>query len=385
MQHASRFGILAAALASTAAAQDFIGFTYNEQVGATSRGSLGGAAGEVITRIDGDEYGGWGTDTAGMRTISSIFMIIQDQDAVATAETFDIYLYAEDPLNPGFPDLTTKTTFAMFEAGPPAPTTGVISASAKVVTPATPVAVPIQGGGDIFISFEFAAAPGLGWPTDGLSSQICLGTQPSASFTVFDIPGGAQQPSSPAGPNNSHGLSNLGGALTYSSTRNWVIDVEHSTAGGVVLGVTNQTSCVGSNNPPPTGFGPAPGTADFMSGVSPDVVGFNAGRADDVTMEYFRVGSGTPLVFFLADIGGFAAEMPLSGLVAGATGVSCVNIGSFLTLGFVVGSGDEAFLTTTFPAAVRPTLAGFPLIQQAVEFDTANGTAHASPCGRQVF
>ena len=46
---------------------------------------------------------------------------------------------------------------------------------------------------------------------------------------------------------------------------------------------------------------------------------------------------------------------------------------------------DEAFLTTTFPAAIRPSLAGFPLVQQAVEFDVGTGLAHASPCGRQRF
>ena len=36
--------------------------------------------------------------------------------------------------------------------------------------------------------------------------------------------------------------------------------------GGVVLGITNQASYTMSNNPPPAGYGPAPGTADALSG-----------------------------------------------------------------------------------------------------------------------
>ncbi|MCA8953100.1 MAG: hypothetical protein KDE27_26550 [Planctomycetes bacterium] len=367
----------AASFVSTVAAQDFLGFSYHACISATSRGTVGSSAGEILTRIDGDEYAGWGLGAPGMRTISSVFLIVQDQDAVATPEVFDVYLYAEDGANPGFPDLATRTTFATAVAGPPAPAAGVISAVAKVVTPALPVAVPIQGGGDVFVAFAFPAAA---WPLDGLSAQLVLGSGVAAA----DVPGRAQQPPAPTGPNNSHGLSRVAGGLSYDSTRNWVIDIEHDTAAGCVLGITNQPSCPASHNPPPAGSGPAPGTADFMSGVAPDVSGFHPGRVDDVTMDYYRTGSGAPLVFFLADVGTFGPEVPVASFTAGS-GVFCVNAASFLTLGVRIGMADEAFLTTTFPAAIRPSLAGFPLVQQAVEFDVGTGLAHASPCGRQRF
>lgn len=56
---------LALALSAQLSAQaptEFIGFTYNASVGATSRGSLVNAAGEVMTRIESNDYRGWGTN-----------------------------------------------------------------------------------------------------------------------------------------------------------------------------------------------------------------------------------------------------------------------------------------------------------------------------------
>ncbi|MFO1077621.1 MAG: hypothetical protein U1E73_07830 [Planctomycetota bacterium] len=388
MQRALVMGAIAA-LTTHGIAQDFVGFFLNNQVGATSRGGISSGAGEVMTRIDGHEYAGWGTDVAGMRTISSIFMIIQDQDAVATAETFDIVLYPEDPANPHFPDINAPITFATGIAGPPAPATGVISAASRIVTPATPVAVPIQGNGDIFVAFALPA--NAGWavnpPTDGLSAQMVLGYQPSTTFTIFDIPGRAQQPSTPGSAANSHGLYRLSGSqsVTYSVCRNWVLDVEHSGVGGCVTGITNQASLLGSANPPPAGFGPCPGTADFESGVAPDVSQFDPARADNVAFDYYRTNSGSPLVFFLYDFAGtFGTELPISGVTPGS-GVICVNLATFISAGFRIGSANEAFLVTSFPASSRAALAGFRLIQQAAEFEVATGFVYTSPCGRQSF
>lgn len=370
-------------------AQDFIGFSYNSQVGATSRGSIGVNAGEVMTRLDGNEHAGWGIGTPGFRTVDSLFFVVQDQDALTTPETFDIVLYPEDAANAGFPDLTGGVTFATAVPGPPPPTSGTISAAARTITPTTPVAVPIQGGGDIFVSFVLPAS--AGWPaTDGVSIQVVLGYAPSASFTVFDTPGLAQggTPPPPGSPADSHGLSRVGaGAAVYNARRMQFLDVAHSASGGVGLGITNQTSYVASNNPPPAGFGPAPGTADFMSGSNPDVVGGNVGRVDDIAMEFYRTGTGTgtPVVFFIDFTPFFApVEVPLSLLVTrNSTGTLCLN--SYLDLPTTVTTSDEAFLVIGIPGAARPFLTGLNVRQQAVAVDLATGDVHASPCDGMVF
>ncbi|HEX6813474.1 MAG TPA: hypothetical protein VF384_17780 [Planctomycetota bacterium] len=376
--------IAAAALASAAASQTpvFIGFSYNAEVGATSRGSLGLLAGKVMTVIKGEDYAGWGATVPGVRTINSIFCIVQDQDAVATPETFDIKLYPEDVANPGMPNLAAGVVFASGVAGPPAPTTGTISAIVRIVTPATPVTVPIAGSGDVFVSF---ALPATAVATDGLSIQIVLGYQPSPTFTVFDIPGATQSPDMPITVGNTHGMTLVPPTtLTLNRRRNQLIDVAHIGAGGVVMGITNQTSLLGSANPPPTGFGPAPGTADFMSGVSPDVVGINPGRADDITFDYFRgTAAAGNFVFFFADFGTFGPEIPLALVFPGSTGVVCMNLTFFQLGSGVCDAQGEAFLVTAFPAALRPLAAGLNIVQQAVELDFAGGVFHTSPCGRQ--
>jgi hypothetical protein len=380
LRASSGAALLSAAL--VAQTPTFIGFSYNGQIGATSRGSLGVVAGEVMTVIKGEDYAGWGAQNPGQRTISSVLCIIQDQDAVATPETIDIKIYPEDLANPGFPDLAAGVTFATGVAGPAAPATGTIAAVVRTVTPTTPVSVPIVGSGDVFISFVLPAAPVA---TDGLSIQIVLGYQPATTFTVFDLPGGTQSPTTPITVNNTHGLTLTPPAtLTLNRCRNQLIDVAHLAAGGVVTGITNQASLTGSNNPPPAGFGPCPGTADFISGVSPDVVGINPGRVDDVAFDYFR---GTPaagaFVIFFADIGSFGPELPMAVLFPGSTGTICTTSNFFQIGSAIADATGEAFLVTTFPAAVRPLAAGLNLVQVALEVDFVNGVFHLSPCGRQ--
>ncbi|MCA8978369.1 MAG: hypothetical protein KDC98_26810 [Planctomycetes bacterium] len=366
--------IAMAAVTATAAGQDFLGFVYNTSALGTFRGSLGVRAGEIVTRVDGDEYAGWGVATPGFRSVSSVFMIIQDQDA-STPDNFDVLLYPEDASNPGFPDLSAGV---MFASAVSAPTGSGAVALGYTLTPSTPVAVPIVGSGDVFVAFRFAAAPQ--WPLDGLSSHFRLGW--SSPLFSGDIPGRAQHPLLPPGPDNSHALTVFANAAAYEQRCHWFIDVAHDQAGGVALAITNQTAYPGSFDPPPLGFGPAPGMAGFMSGVSPDASQFDPTRADNVTMDYYRTGSGSPLVVFLYDCGGFGPEQPFAFALPGSTGALCVKTG-YLVAGFVRGSGDEAYMVTRFPGASRAFIAGLELIQQAVEFDFAAGLVHGSPCSRQ--
>lgn len=390
--HKFVFSAALAALSLPCLAQDYIGLTYNTSVSATSRGSLGTNAGEVMTRIDGSEFAGWGTNTPGFRTIGALYYIVQDQDAL-TPEVFDIKLYPEDVSNPGYPDLAAGVVYATGITGPTTTGTVPVIAATVKITPPTTVgvgdSVPIQGGGDVFVSWVLPA--NAGWAaTDGLSINIILGFNPS-TFTVYDTPGLAQggtpAPSTAlSNPSNSHGLYRIGAGLAaYSQRRMMLLDVLHSTSGGTALGITNQTTYLGSNNPPPAGFGPAPGTASMMSGSNPDVVGGNLGRVDDLAMEFYRTGFGTGgLVVFLADFGNFGPELPMAALGVNGTGVLCLNLSSLMVLGISFSVTDEAYLVSLIPAGARSSLAGLPIVQQAGGLDAAGGV-HASPCRRQVL
>jgi hypothetical protein len=340
-----------------------------------------------MTRIDGGEHAGWGTAAAGRRTVRSLYFQVQDQE-IATPESFDIRLYPEDPFNPGFPDLAAGVTYAVGVSGPSG--TSGIAAAAVVRPPDVPGvgdSVPIRGGGDVFVSFVLVASPS--WPADGVSIQIVLGYQPSPTFTVWDTPGLAQgnTPPPPGSPQNSHGLSRTGaGAAVYNTRRNQLIDVAHDTAGGTTLAITNQPQLVGSHNPPPAGFGPAPGTADFLSGSNPDVVGGNPGRIDDIAMEFWKTGIGSgALVFFLMDFSAtFGPELPVASFTSG-TGVLCLHLASMQTVGVGLTMANEAWLVTAVPGSLRNGLAGMSVKQQAAALDPVTGAVHASPCRSQVF
>lgn len=371
---------VAALLSLAATAQDFIGFTYNVDISATSRGAIGNNAGEVMTRLDSSEHAGWGADTPGSRTVAALAVIVQDINA-ATQEFFDLKLYPEDPANPGFPNLNAGVTFA---TGVPGPTGIGGQATLRVVAPSVPVAVPITGGGDIFVSFVLPIASA----TDGLSTQVVLGYNPGA-FTRWDTPstlqGGSPPPAAAAG--NSHFLSRIGASMAYSQRRQHWIDVAHSASGGCGLAITNQTSWPQSANPAPTGWGPAPGTADFLSGSFPDAMGTNPGRADDVTMWYTRtgIGVGNPVVFLLDQdySPNWGVEIAVNNLFGGATGWTCLVNPSIY--GFsVTNATEEAWLTTVLTPSVRLTLSGLTGKQQAVGVD-ANGVFHASPCDAVRF
>ena len=378
---------------------EFIGFSYNCSVGATSRGTIAGAAGEVMTRLDGTEHTGWGRVNWPVmeRRIENIAFNVQDQDA-ATPEIFDICLYPEDPLNPGYPDLLAPIVFATGLAGPTG--TGIVANVRNVNVPGG-VGVPIANEwSDIFVSFKLPA--NAGWPaTDGLSIHVVLGYPPNATFLVWDSPSGAQggppnggvPPVPAAFPANSqsvsHGLSRIGaGNANYDRRRHQFIDIAHVGSGGVGLAATNQISFTASNNPPPAGFGPCIGTASFMSGTNPDINAYNTGRADDISMEYFKTGTGTgTLVFFLMEFdNNCIPEVPAASIVPGATGWTCMRNPQVTCTATTV--ADEACCFTAIPAPLRPMLVGLPVRQQAAAFVlSTTGTVgiDLSPCDLMVF
>lgn len=362
---------------------EYLGFAHNTTTSATSRGALGGAAGEVMTRLDGSEHTGWGRIhwPAPERRIEIIDCIVQDQDA-ASAETFDIILYPEDAGNPGYPLLTSPIPFASGVAGPAG--TGAQAVVRSISVPGG-VGVPIANEwSDIFVSFSLPA--NAAWPVDGLSIHVALGYAAGVNLPTFDVPGPAQGGSPPptpalSNPSNSHGLYRIGtGPAAYSQRRMHVLDIGHAGAGGVGLAVTNQTSWPQSNFP---GTRACPGTADFLSGSNPDVVGYNAGRSDDIAMRYRKTGLGNGLVFFLMEFDDTCVpEIAVSLLLPGSTGVVCMRNPTVTCVTTAV--ADEACCFTAIPPAIRASLGGLGVRQQAAAFNNTGGV-DLGPCDLSVI
>ncbi|MCA8974410.1 MAG: hypothetical protein KDC98_06795, partial [Planctomycetes bacterium] len=231
----------------------------------------------------------------------------------------------------------------------------------------------------VFIGFHLPAEPS--WPSDGLSIHEVLGYDPGIPV-AFDVPGQAQHPFAPATPATSHVLTwdGVAATATYEPRAMLILDVGHNGTSGSVLAITNQTSYVSSN----AGFSPVPGTSTFLSGTNPDLFGFASGRADESVFRYRREGAVNPFVIFVYDIGAFGPELPLAQLLPGGRGVVCVKPASMIVAGIGTVVGDQAYYRTSFPG-IGAWIAGFPLIQQAIEWDGVNGVGYASPCGRQVF
>jgi len=369
-------GLALSLVLATVSAQEFLGITNNTAIGATSRGSLGGAPGQVIARIDRGDYSGWATDVLfpGMRVINGVDLIIQDQDAVATFEVFDIWLYPEDPFAPNMPLLAAGIPVAIGVAGPPPPAAGLVSAAYVDIAIAPPILMP--AGSDVFVGF--ALPPNAIWPMDGLSVQIVLGVA-VPGFPTFDLAGPSMAPAPPAG--NSYGLTfnpALVVPLVYNGRRQLWTDLQAAVPGGVVGAITTQFASFAPSTV-------APGTASLMSGLHPDAAAppLNAGRADDISYTYFDAAlpAGMPVIFCV-DFAPLGAELPLAAFVPGSVGVLCLTpmMTPLTMLPMGAGSVSQVIL---IPPAFRPVLAGFPIAQQAVGFSPAG--LRGSPCGRQIL
>src|SRR5207249_9445538 len=75
-------------------------------IGATSRGAIGPRPGQLLFRIDSEDYRGWGNAQATNATSNDVVgmtFILQDQYALAgSQEQFDIRFYGEDLTSPNF-------------------------------------------------------------------------------------------------------------------------------------------------------------------------------------------------------------------------------------------------------------------------------------------
>lgn len=344
-------------------AQQPLGATFGLAPSNASRGGLLGAAGTLCARFDHDDCIGWGLSAtaANTRQIRGVTFVSQDQNG-ATAENYWLVVMTESATSPGMPNLQAVATFGPYTH--PATAPGVAVFTNTHVFP-TPVAVPADR--DVFIGVRLDPAPL--WPNDGHSVQCALGVV--SQWPVYDLPGpGTIQ-------HGSYALAiDAAGAVFYRSTRQLLIDLLIDGPGGAATTVTNQSTYPASNAPP--------GIGGYLSGLHPDVrlPATFPGRLDDVGFVYLDTAlpNGMP-VFFLADLGNFAGEVRLDALFAGATGSVCLSP-SALVLGLGFALGGRCHRAFPLPSALRPSIGGTNLLQQAIGLDPTFAM-RASPCLRQ--
>lgn len=365
-----------------ALAQDNLGVLNRTDTSFTSRGSNvspNSNPSYVIARLDKEYYAGWGVDPAnpGMRQIRGVHALIQDQIG-NTPETYGVLVFTEAAA-PNFPDITTP----LASVGPfPTPGSTVTTAIVWDVTVSftTPVLAPASG--DVFLGLDYPQ-PLVGvWPTDGLSSHALYFT--GVTTSGFSDQPGASHPVTPpeeAGNGSWYVPSLPALGVTYTTVpRQWKIEPIVSGAVGVAGTITNQTTAPLSNA--------APGTSSMASGLHPDAQNppLTAGRADDIASRWFKSGTpdGTP-VFFMMDLGTFSPEIPVSALLAGSTGVVCLNLSSLVVVGIGFTTTNQAFLTLPISPAARTYIAGTSIMHQSAALDMITSVAHANGCTRQIL
>ena len=368
--------------ATPALAQDYLGILNRTDTSFTSRGSNTAPNTNpswVIERLDKEFYAGWGVDPAnpGMRQIRGIHTLMQDQIG-NTSESYSVLILTEGTA-PNFPDVTTPIATAGPFPFPANTATGPIAYDITV-TFATPVLTPSTG--DQFLALDLPQPLVGNYPTDGLSSHALYYTNVTTSG--FGDQPGASHPLTPpeqAG-NGCWYVPSMASTLpvTYTTVpRMWKLEPIVGGAVGMAGTITNQTTAPLSNV--------APGSSSQGSGLYPDAQNppLTPGRVDDVASRWFKTGTpdNTP-VFFLMDLGTFGPEIPLSSLLAGSTGVLCLNVPTMVVIGIGFTSLGEAYMTLSFSPAARTYIAGTSLLHQSAALDST-GVAHANPCSRQVL
>jgi hypothetical protein len=372
-------GVLSASAAVCHAQAHAHGLTFRVDAGSTTRGALSVQAGELIARIDFEEFRGFDGSLDGVQ------VTLQDQDVLGTpGELFDLFVYAEHAQNADFPAFAAGTlpgTTALGGAlGIPGPTqlspnSATAGAALITVSFATPLQLTVTT--DLFLSVALPSAPG--WPNEGLSVHAGLGSDPGflpPLVNVYDLKG--QVPVA----QGSYALTHdpVAAAFSYAGARQLLLDVLTDQASGVATAVTNQTQYPVSNA--------APGTASFFSGLHPDIVAppQNAGRADNVGYVFSDPGL-TPgsVIFFLADVD-FAPvhNVPLGSFLAGSTGTACLPSG-FQVLGLTFAAGPQASYVLAIAPGPRAILRGAAIVFDAIALDLTTSLLHGGTCVKQRY
>lgn len=373
------WSVVTLAMSVPAAAQDLMGILNNTDTSFTSRGSAtvpNQNLAIVYDRLDKEFYAGWGIDPAnpGMRQILGMRADLQDQVGTSP-ETFRFLVFTESAAQPNYPDVSTP----LGTIGPiPTPASTATGPVAWTFTASftTPVLAPASA--DVYLGVELPN-PAVGtYPTDGMSCWALYYV--SVTSGISDLPGTAH-PSSPpevVGNGGFYVPSPLTGPFYTVTPRQWKIEPILAGATGVAGTITNQTTAPASNL--------APGTSSQGSGLYPDALNppLNAGRVDDVAGRWFKSNTpnNTPVFFVLSFH--FGPEIPASGLLAGSTGVVCVDLPSTTVIGIQLTTNNQAFQVISIPAAARAVIGGMTIVHQAAGLNAAGGV-DASPCMKQML
>jgi hypothetical protein len=336
---------------------------------AYTRGGIGMNGGELLQRFDAALLQGYGVETsANAFVVRGLFVQMRDFGASVPNGLVDVTLYTEDPLRPHYPDLGSPLgSVAGVTPG------GIALTYTAVLFPA-PIFVP--PGRDLFVGIRLNPTTS---PVGGtrLNLNLLSGVAGSIGYDLA----GAGLPTSPPEANSFRLFRDASNQLTYQARGQYLMDLLTLAPGGFPTALTNQPNYGISGTPP--------GTTTLLSGLHPDVRSppANAGRADDVGFVYLdpHMPAGMP-VAFLASFGGFGPIVPLSTVVPGSVGGSCLDSASSAVLGFaMLDQYREAYYMTPVPAAARPLLPGLSWAQQAIGFDTNACVLRGTQCGRQRF
>lgn len=332
-----------------------------------TRGSAGLGAGELIQRFDADDWRGFGVDASfqGFQLVAGVLVAGRDFGSNTINGLVDVYLYAEDPTTPNFPDLATPLAHVDDVQLPP------LFGAATVVFP-QPGQLPV--GSDVFVGVRVKPT------TSSFGGARLAVVYGYALGSSYDLAGGGM-PTTPPVANSYRMFRDLTTNTVVPESRGqYMIELLTVTPSGAPTAITNQVNFAGSNFPP--------GTTSMMSGLHPDAAAppAHAGRVDDVAFLFgdWTMPAQSP-VAFLGAFADFGPVVPLDMLVPGSLGSLCLDQAALFPLGVAPLNAGRAFLLTSIPTAVRPLLAGEAWTQQAIALDPTNGTLRGSQCGKQHF
>lgn len=352
-------------LAAAASAQaPFYGFLFNwdrPTVGAhfdqVTRWNV--TAESNMNRIDVDDYLDWGKDAAGNVVIRGFAAWLFDSN-YGSAESYSFVGHAEDAASPNIPLLAPAFTV------PNIPMPPGVAGNAYLVNATLNVPVNVPATGDVFVGFGLPAMVVPTQPFDGLWIGGITRTQPN--LTIFDEPGPTGQLGAGIARDD-YNVAISGGVAQYAPPSNTSLSqiavdvmIDNGGVGGVALAETVQTSLTPSNAP----FG----TSDFLSGLHPDINGFNPGRADNigfgVTHHTGQMPVGSAVLIMLAFGPSPIGSVPVAQLgpfdPATSGGIVCIDFttaASFLTLstpGFLANMGEAQLMLPLTPQ-VRSAIA----------------------------
>lgn len=352
--------------------------------------SPGGTANvDVVNRLDPADYRHYDDDGTGQMQIAAMELALNDANDTTT-ENFSCVWYGEDVANPGHPDANGPLIRITLQMPPPwFPNQPNIT---WYIGLGFGPALTVPNNTRVFYGIGLEPAPNQAYPNDGLSM---LSITDNANDSTHDAPGRGMF-FVPFGTYTSWHLT-LNGLPSAPSAylggmpgQREVLycDMGGTGAGGTPIAVTNQASYPVSG--PGWGHFGNGGTTSPLSGLHPDVFGWNPGRQDDPGyVLYDRQMTGNLALMFC----GFTTTgpVPVAALPIfdpNSFGVICLDTGAALSFFGLIDNDGFAECIVPFNSSTRAFVQanpGIDLIWQGFAFDFggAQPRVHATGCARQ--